>query len=55
MSFDLVLIKPCNNSIANLSEVEDVMPLGSKELISTKVTQYFPNAIEVFGYLMNSL
>ncbi|HHP5490043.1 TPA: hypothetical protein ACSCYS_000356 [Aeromonas veronii] len=46
MSFDLVVIKPCNRSIADLSEVEDVIPLGSKELISTKVTQYFPNAIE---------
>jgi hypothetical protein len=45
MSFDVILIKPNDLSIDDLSAVEDVMLLGDKEFVEAAIDQSFPEAV----------
>ena len=43
MSFDIILLKPTASSIGDLSEVDDVVPLGSAKSVSAAFNAAFPN------------
>jgi hypothetical protein len=45
MSYDVLIIKPRDNSVENLSTVEDVAPLGEKYLVESAINTVFPGAI----------
>ena len=45
MSFDVILIKPNDLSIEDLSSVEDVMQLGDKEFVKAAIDLSFPGAV----------
>ena len=45
MSFDVILIKPNDLSIEDLSSVEDVMQLGDKEFVEAAIGLSFPGAV----------
>jgi hypothetical protein len=42
MSFDIVILKPIDASIDDISEVEDVIPLGNVETVSAAFNDAFP-------------
>lgn len=43
MSFDIIILKPTDASISDLSEVDDVVMLGSAEAVSAAFNAAFPS------------
>jgi hypothetical protein len=46
MSFDIIILKPSETSVTDLSEVEEVSPLGSYEAVSQIFSAKFPGCLE---------
>jgi len=46
MSFDIIILKPTDSSISDLSEVNDVVLLGSAEVVSAAFNAAFPNCFD---------
>jgi hypothetical protein len=45
MSFDVLIIKPSNATIEDLSAVEDVAPLGETLIVENAINSAFPGAV----------
>ncbi|WP_141248877.1 hypothetical protein [Pseudomonas sp. HAR-UPW-AIA-41] len=46
MSFDIIVIKPADSSITDLTEVEETTPLGSADAVAEKFNSIFPGCLE---------
>ena|SRR6266566_948588 len=46
MSFDIIILKPSDISIDNMSEVNEVAPLGDTEVVSRAFDQAFPGCLK---------
>lgn len=46
MSFDLIVLKPTDSTVAKLSEVEDVSPIGTTASVARAFDQAFPGCVE---------
>ncbi len=46
MSFDIIIFKPTNPTIDDISAVEDVIPLGATDIVSKVFNHAFPGCIE---------
>lgn len=45
MSFDIIILKPTDSSVSDLSEVDDVVWLGSAEAVSATFNAAFPSCL----------
>lgn len=53
MSFDIVILKPSDMSVDDISEVNEVAPLGKTESVSKEFDQAFPGCLKG-GFISNS-
>jgi len=46
MSFDIIIIKPTDKSVTDISSVENVAPLGTRSIVESAFNHVFPGCIE---------
>ncbi len=46
MSFDVIILKPIDISIEDLSEIDNIEQLGKREIVEHIVNQSFPAAVD---------
>ena len=46
MSFDIVILKPDDDSVADISEVSEITPLGDRATVSNAFNSVFPGCLD---------
>ena len=46
MGFDIIVLKPTDTSVVDISEVSELVPLGTVEVVSAAFHSMFPNCLK---------